>query len=240
MKHAIKGVYIDQRDIELFTYLFRAKVATYQQIHRDIYPDITANRAEQRVRLLENNRFLAVSRSRLILNGKRTVMLSKRGFEAFVKNGSEKRAEIKSDAILHDLDLGDIRQKFETSPKVTRYQTENEIQTWGNDERKLGCDALATIALATREIQVPLEYEKTQKVASRYERMVKKYYQSPDYPILFLLAESQSIIEIIQRVERRNYSWDKPKIFYALKHDFLQNRALKLQNFNGTVFDLLQ
>ena len=83
MKYQIKKIYIDQRDLDLFTYLFKMKIASYQQIHRDIYFDITANRAEQRVRLLEDNRLVEVSRNRLILNGKRIVALRKKGFEKF-------------------------------------------------------------------------------------------------------------------------------------------------------------
>lgn len=238
MIHKVRGIYIDERDLQLLRYLFTVKVATYQQIHRDIYPSISFDRTGQRIRALEDNGLVEIARSRLILGSKRTVSLRKRSFETLIRNGDEKRKEFKSDSIIHDIGLGDLRHSLRTRPKVVAYRTENEIQTWGGDERKLNSDAIATIALAKRNINVPIEYERTQKGKYRYEPLVKKYYSASDFPILFFITEEKHTIDLVQEIEKKFFDWEKPKIFYALKHELLQCETPRLQNGNGTAISL--
>ena len=238
MIHKVKGIYIDKRDLQLLRYLFAVKVATYQQINRDIYPGISFDRTSQRIRALEDNGLVEIARSRLILGSKRTVSLRKRSFEKLIRNGDEKRKEFKSDSIVHDIGLGDLRHLLQKSPKVVAYRTENEIQTWGGDERKLNSDAIVTIALAKRNISVPIEYERTQKGKARYGPLVKKYYSASDFPILFFVSEEQHTIDLVQEIEKKLFDWGKPKIFYALKHELLQSETPRFQNGNGTVISL--
>lgn len=236
----LEGIYIDQRDLELFPYLFAVKIATYEQIQRDIYPDISVGRVGQRIRVMEDNRLLSICRSRLILRGKRTVSLRKRGFDTFVKTGTEKRTELTSDAPLHDLVLGDIRHRFLASSRVSSYKTENEIQTWGGNERKLNSDALASVSLANGSISVPVEFERSQKRKKSYDRLVKQYYESDATPLVFLISEKQATIDAVVEAEKKLFNWDKPKFFYLLKSDFLAQDELKLRNSNGITINLMQ
>ena len=238
MNHKIKGIYIDKRDLQLFHYLFSVKAATYQQIHRDICQAISLDRTGQRLRSLEDNRFVEISLSRLVLGGKRIVNLRKKAFEKMICNGDEKRKEFKSDSLLHDIALGDIRYNFLKSSKIVDYQTENEIQTWGGEERRLNSDGIATIALPKRNIKAPIEFERTQKGKSRYSPMINKYYSASEFPIIFFISEEPHTIELVQNIEKELFKEESFKIFYALHQDILTNETLKLKNGNGTVISL--
>lgn len=240
MKLNLKGVHLDERDITLFSYLFAVKVASYEQIHRDIYSGISQDATGYRLRKIEDNGLIEIDRSRLILRGRRTVSLRKKGFDHFVKTGTEKRVEIASDAIIHDLILGDIRYKLRLSPKIVEYRTENEIQSWGNQERNLNSDALLTVLLASNTFQIPLEYERSQKEGSRYTRLVKHYYKESEYPLIFFVADCTRCILAVQNTEKELFKSDKPKFFYILKQDLLESDTIQLKNYHSAALNMLQ
>lgn len=232
MNLQIKGIYIDDRDIKLFSYLHAVKVATYEQIKRDIYPEICLDAVGHRIRKLEDNKFIEVGRNRLLLKGKRFVSLKKQSFDDFVRKGQELRIELKSDAMHHDLMLVDIRYKFLKSQKTIAYDTENEIQTWGIKNKHLNSDAIVTSLLGSEQFQIPIEYESSLKKADRYEPFLKKYYQESDLPLVLFIADSQSIINTVIKLEKELFNWDKPKFFYRLKQELLADDALMLLNCN--------
>jgi hypothetical protein len=76
MKLKIKGVYLTDIDIRLMRYLHAVKVATYEQIGRDIYPGYHPDSVGKRLRKLEDNRFISMQSNRPDLNCKRVVSLT--------------------------------------------------------------------------------------------------------------------------------------------------------------------
>ncbi|MFK7823318.1 MAG: hypothetical protein AB8G05_04120 [Oligoflexales bacterium] len=240
MKRKIKNIYMDNRDVELLHYLFKVKVASCQQIHRDIYNDICFGAAGNRIRRLQDNKFIEIGHNRLIHHGKRTVWLKKPGFEEFVRSGNEMRIELKSDSINHDLVLVDIRRKFLDAPTTKRYRTENEIQTWGGSEKQLNSDAIVSMQIQTVILDIPIEYERSPKLKQRFENMVKRYYQKSDYPLVFVLAETQAAIEAIKHCEQELFPRKKTKFFYSSVDELLSTESPKLFNCHGSFFDLMQ
>ncbi len=232
MKLKIHGMYLDDRDLQLFRYLHAVKVATYGQIHRDIYTSIGLDSVGGRIRKLEDNRLLEAGRSRLLLNGARTVSLTRRAFDNFVKKGEEIQIELKSDAIQHDLVLVDIRHRFSLFQRTLDYQTENQIQTWDLKNRSLNCDAMMLFQLRSTPIQIPIEYEASLKKEDRYEPFLKKYYQNSEFPLILLLADTQLILDKIVKLEKELFNWDKPKFFYQLKQNFFKNEVCHFENGN--------
>lgn len=232
MNLKIKGVYLTERDLKLMRYLHAVKVATYDQIARDAYSDYSLRGVGNRLRKLENNRFISSTGNRLLLHGKRIVSLTKLGFEQFVKRGDEFVNEFKSQAVKHDLALNDIRSRIVAKSQVRDYQTENEIKTWNARFRKLNSDALFTLDLGKGSFQIPLEYESSMKKTLRYEPIVKKYYQESTMPFVAYIADSQNILDKVSTIERKLYGWNKPKFFYRLKQDFLADEALHLENYD--------
>ena len=163
----LQGLYMSEKDLELLTFLHKVKVASYAQIGRDIYCGYHKDSVGKRLRKLEDNRLIHGGRNRLLCNGKKIVSLTKHGFDSFIKNGTEVRIELKSDAKQHDLVLVDIRHHFLKSAKTLRYATENQIQTYGfnSSERDiasfltLNSDAVIELKFSTSNILIPIEYE---------------------------------------------------------------------------------
>ncbi len=238
MSMKLSGVYISEKDIDLFRYLHAVKVATYEQIHRDVFTDISLGAAGNRIRKLEDIKLIEVGRNRVIVDGKRYVSLRKNTFEQFVRRGGELQLELKSDAIQHDLTLVDIRHLLMKSARFLGYQTENELQTWSIKYKHLNSDALATFRLGTEAFAIPVEYESSLKKADRYEPFVKKYYRAEDLPLVALVADSQDIIDTIIESERKLFNWEKPKFFYKLKQKLFEDESLSFENCNQAVLSL--
>lgn len=232
MKHKRRGVELNAKDFLLFRYLHAVKIATYDQIARDIYTDYSLASVGNRIRKLEDNRLIATSSYRLLLHGKRTVCLAKHTFERFVKKGTEYQVELKSDAVHHDLALVDIRSQFLKSKKLAMYQTENEIQTWGGPCRNLNYDALFTAKLGSDAHHLAVEYEGSMKKEDRYEPFLRKYYNNYEIVLVLFVAETSSIVEKVMKLEKELFDSEKPKFCYRVLQDFLQDDALRFENFN--------
>ncbi|MFK7824171.1 MAG: hypothetical protein AB8G05_08440 [Oligoflexales bacterium] len=239
MKQQIMGMYLDERDILLFKYLHAVKAATYEQITRDVFSDITQESLGNRIRKLEDNRLVQIQRSRLLLKGKRIVSNTKKSFENFVRRGNEKRIEIKSDSVHHDVALVDIRHSLLNSNKTKYYTTENEIQTWGTNEAcRLNSDAIVTTIIQSEAVELPIEYECTLKMERRYDDFLKKYYNSDIYPLILFISDSQSICNKVMGIERELFSSDQPKFFYQVSNLLLKNESLQFKNYHNAILTL--
>ena len=172
------------------------------------------------------------------MRGKRVVNLTVKGFNLFVKNGEEKREELKSNSVEHDLCLVDIRHKLLKQEKIKMYFTENEIQTWGSTLYKEGCvdfvdlrpDAIVDMQTPSGTVKVPLEYDAHHKSRDRYTAFVDKYYNRNDVAIVFMVCEQEQIMETIKDIEEKRDISDRPKFFYALKTDLLRSDTATFVN----------
>ena len=233
-----KGVFITERDMRFFRYLHSVKVVTYKQAFRDMYSDYSYKGAENRIRKLEDNRFIRGCRFRTLLNGKRVISLSNKAFNLFVKNGLEQRVELESDSVLHDLDLGDIRSSFLKLNRVQMYLTENELQTWGhsiNDSAystfvSLNSDAVVDFKFLKCNLKIPLEYDKTHKASYRYEKILHKYYTRDDIHIVLYVCKNKKMMNQLMEAEKKIFKQEMPKFFYILKSNILKNNSFLFLN----------
>jgi hypothetical protein len=235
----IKDMYVSEQDIKLLSYLHAVKVATYQQIQRDIYPTYHLHSVCNRIYRLEANDFVQGFRRRLDAEGKRYISLTKNGFKSFVANGDERRIELQSEAVNHDLALVDIRSHLMKASKVCKVITENELQTWPDilletpafNLRYLNSDAVVEADFSSK-IFFPLEYEASAKSKVRYEALLKRYYHRyRDFLVLYV-CETNEILRKVSRLERQLYPGDKPLFFYALRQNLLADESCSFRNFN--------
>jgi hypothetical protein len=238
MKLQAKGIEFTDRDIDFFRYLHSVKVATYEQIQRDIYIGYKVDSVGKRLRRFENNGFLKTNRARTLLGGRVLVTITKKGFTSFVKDGLERRIELKSDAVLHDISLVDLRYRLIKQQRIKKYLTENVLQTWGyilDDYRysnlvELNSDALIDIEFPRATLKVPFEYDACQKAANRYEDVFSKYYRRDDVQIVLYVCKKESTMNQLMKLEKKELKSNQPKFFYALKQDILENEVSKFKN----------
>lgn len=241
MELKLKNMVLKPEDKSLMAYLHSVKVATYEQIKKEIYPDYHIRSVCNRIYRLENNKLVQGLCNRSIQNGERLISLTKKGFKHFVSNGEEERIELKSDATTHDLGLVNIRSLFKRFHEVENYYTENEIQTWGRNGYeyslsnfvKFNSDAIVHLKKEDLSLLVPLEYEITQKVANRISDMVKCYYRDSEVVLVFFLSHENHILNAVKNEEIKIFKGDKSKFFYSLLHKNISCDSLVLETVKG-------
>lgn len=240
-------MHITKQDLELLHFLHSVKVATYKQIHRDVYPEKSLKTVYNKVAQISKYKLISSTYDRLGTPVEKVMSLSKHGFKKFVASGNESRIELKSDSLNHDLGLVDIRYLLMNLQKTISYYTENEIQTWWpksddalkNELFKLQSDGLAKLSFSKGNLWAAIEYESTEKSGVRYESIVKKYYRTSDVPLVLYICDDERTLEQIKLAENNIYKGEYPKIFYQVKQklyacDNIQfiNRDQKLLDFD--------
>jgi len=240
MQPKIKGVVIKEVDKKLFKYLHAVKVATYKQITRDIYQEYKLKSVVNRLNKLEDNKLIAGYRSRQ-LNNCKVVHLTNTGFKMFVCNEESKFVKLKSESVLHDLDLVDIRYNLLKSPRICSYYTENQLQAWGSylHDGKLSpllgmnFDGVVEIQFKKSVMFIPVEYEKYEKYSLRYEVRLKKLHSSDEVPIIFYVCKTKEILNRLWYLERKLLKGRKPKLFLKLLTEFKEDKSLVFTNCNN-------
>lgn len=235
---------IQIRDIEkkLFSYLFLNKVATSNQIQRDIYPNISHQALYKRLNLLIESSYLTANYHKELC-GRLVYSLTKKSFEDFVigKSSKEFREQLKSNSILHDLDLVDIRSKFKGFKMVDGYYTENLIRSGvelGNNEsikefKNFNFDAIIKINKVDKNHILALEYERSIKYASRYQEYFKKVYSRQEISAILYICGNQKTLDKIQSLEKAMIQNHWPKVFYTSLNDILKNTAATFINLKN-------
>lgn len=248
MTAILKRMNFNEQDKNLIHYLHEVKVATYEQIKRDIYPDYHFKSVCNRIYRLENNHLVHGWCDRVIGKGCRLISLTKQGFSRFVAKGLEKRIELNSDAIKHDLRLGDIRYRLKRASKVLDYHSENQLQTWpiGVYDVKVGrlanlnCDAVVSVRFPDDTLHLPLEYGASSKSDRRYEPLVKRYYARDDVPAVLYVCENETVLNKISRIETELFPSDQPKFFFKHVSDLFEDETMSFGNCHNFPLKLNQ
>lgn len=232
------GIELGELDFQLFDYLHSVKVATFNQIRRDIYKNHTLKSVANRMRLMENARLVNGNVNRMLRGKEKYLSLTRQAFDRFVAKKFEKRIELRSDAVNHDLSLVDIRSRFLRSSAIIDYVTENEIQTWNlfdRDERyslfsNLNSDAIVKTQIGGVEACIPIEYDRCSKTNLLYESFLKKYYDREEVYIVLFVAETEAIQNQLMSVERNLNMKKNPKFFYTTLQQLLSSDTLSFLN----------
>lgn len=238
------GFWSTPADKKLFRYLHEAKVATVEQINRDIYRHPKINTVYCRLLLLQKLGFVR-SCHHHALGKKKIVSLTEKGFREFVSDGSERAVELKSQALLHDLALVDVRFHLLKSRKVSRFYSENELKTWNtywlsDDFTKfidVRCDAVVSVCLDGGNALFAVELEAIQKNRERSQEIIAKYYQSSLIPAVLFICGDKAVLDLFLELESSHLSSHdgrkSGKFFYILLDNLLQGPSLVFTDVFG-------
>lgn len=234
-----KTVAITETDEKLFRYLYGFKVATADQLKRDIYTSYSKRSINRRVSKLIKFGFLEISR-RETTRSQRVVSITPWTFKNYIETGSEQRMELKSAMIDHDLDLLDIAAILKRSKQVLEYYPENIIKAHSVPKldqhtflNNIHPDALLKVKVKNGTFMLPLEYENSRKYMSRYEELFSRYYGHRDIPAILYICNSENLLRRIQKIEAKVLAGQKPKFCYKLFSELKQDRSLKFSTLNG-------
>lgn|GEM_PF-1582085 len=236
-----KTVVINERDRELFNYLYEVKVATQEQISRDVYKGVTKTVVYRRLKKLIHMKYLKRS---LYFNGTRAISaysLSKTGLRVFIFNNKSDEYAIKrclSDSIEHDIILNDIRQRLLSCDEVKDYYSENVLASNASiveDKKfkgfkKMHSDGMIFLQKGDEVFHLAVEYEHTLKYAKRYERLFFDYRFESDITAILYICRDKKVLKRVKEAELKETKGENQKTFFALVDDILAAKgALKFK-----------
>jgi len=242
---------IEIREIErrLFLYLYESKVATNQQIRRDIYPHLTKKAITNRLSRLMKHRYVVGERKGSVL-GRLVYSLGKRAYGEYIKPlGASPRKELSSAFVSHDLNLVDVRWHLQASRIVKNYFTENAVKSGevvpflkhSDAFGELQPDAIVEMELAGDTFRLPLEYEASQKFHFRYDNLFRRYYDSGSIPAVLYVCANSSLLNYVRSIEKRPSNEERFKFYYSDYSDWdgAQNIAFHNKTGDQIVFPTL-
>lgn len=243
------GLVFTKRHQALIHYLFRNKVATYKQIHEDLFADVKKSVVSRHLgKLLKDKR---VTKSLFSLKGKftQTYALDERSadFLDFCNQEEMARHQIQSGTVEHDLHLVDLRRRFIKSPSVLAYHSENEMQClpeYRKDLRfapfiELKSDAVIEVPLKKGPTLVPVELELSQKVMSRYEEKISDYYKWPEIRGVLFISGTRGIEEMVRHCEQEKKAEGSSKFFFtSLQEVMAAEKEVTFTSISGEKFIL--
>lgn len=150
--------------------------------------------------------------------------LTKSGLQEVMQLGSIHcpDLQIKSNTPLHDITLSEIRFLFSKILDCQLFVTENLIRAKILETdypdllifRSLRSDAAALIQLSESQEWFAVEYERNQKSEGRYIEKFKKWYQSEDLFSVLVIAENDSLIRQLIKIDAKTYPNMPRKILY--------------------------
>ena len=181
MGHEKFWIEITDRDRLLFKELFENRVMSVDQIRTDIFSKVSQQAISRRLVKLTEYAFierrticdLGGSKLSVYLNTQKAIK------KMCGEYGHRITSELcKSDSVEHDLRLVDLRRRFMTMKCVTKYHTENVLQSChefsdSEDIRPFvihNTDAVLEIEKNGKKITIGLEFENSEKAFERYTK----------------------------------------------------------------------
>ena len=240
---------LTERDLNIFQFFYEQKVATLNQVGRKFFSGKQKQAAHKRLSRLNSGGY--IDRAGVIHRKKLTVAyrLKVKGFEALAPYYRYRvvSPRLKSDSASHDLGLVDVRDRMEPTEMVEKFVTENMLQTCeelalekGFDAcARLNSDAALVVRMRTGVFQVALEYEVSDKAASRYDSKLVEYYLSPSIASVLYLCGNARIENLIYQADVRMRQKSESKV-YCCRVQVIHNAnaPMVFRNQAGGTFQL--
>lgn len=240
-----RSLFLTERDLDLFKYIFEAKIVNLRQIQRDIFQNISSKTVHRRVLKLLKAGYL--ESKGVSINSK--LQFVYRVTDKAVSRIQEKskftidREILKSDSIEHDLRLNDIRHTFMSLSSCTQYLSENALNCY-KEVRERDCfrcftelraDGALNFNLKNESVWSSLEYDRFSKDLSRYRQKIKDYYDQEEIKNVLYLCEKSSIMNALLKIDSDICKYHDSKFFFSTTEEFLLSKGeVFFVNHEGT------
>ena len=238
-----------EKEQNILHYLFKTKVATFGQIHRNLFGGMAKSGVSRRLqRLLKQD---LIQKGFTDFKGKSTQVfcLEPQTVDFLFSEDCDPvgRYQAQSGTAEHDLILADLRIQFLKFEPVRKYWTENELQCLkecAEDPKllpfiHLRSDAVLELVSDGEKMVAPLECEVSRKANSRYEEKIRKYYERENTLCVLFISGSPLIQKAVMETERTIVGEARPKFYYALLENALKDeKKIEFTNLRGGKFIL--
>ncbi|MCI5072643.1 hypothetical protein MRY82_06875 [bacterium] len=245
-----KGCLINARDIQIFEYLFEHRVALLEHIAQNIFTNIAYQTVVNRLNKLSHYSWLDKKPINHYGQYKNVYSISKKAFAHYIDSEwyDFSYTQLKSDSILHDLKLIEVKQKLCSLNTVVQIESENHLHKKSiHDPSKvrsgfsrLRSDAAIHFNFGTGKIQtVPLELELSQKSKKQCHKKILDYYTLTSYPLILYIHSSPAIRNQMELSETKVTTNQNSRLYFCTLDNVLShNGTVKFKNQKGKVLTL--
>lgn len=228
--------------LRVLAFLAEQKIATANQIEKYCFVDASNGYMWKLLNNLRKAKLIEAKELRF--PGKRKTSgfyLSKLGLRELKEQSQMENEDfqIASNSPYHDVILGDLRIVFSQIQECRYFLTENLIRSKviENDLpemsvfRSYRCDSAVLMKVNNQNLWLSLEYERSQKSYSRYVQRIKNWYLAENLTGILLVAENDSLIQMMNKIDLATLPNLQRKILYISKDQILSANK-KVQFFN--------
>lgn len=236
---------ITDRDRVLFDYLISNKVATVEQIQRDV---LRTHKRYVYIRLGQLARAGMIRRQATYQN--RAISYYSIGKMATRDQPFERRdlgsVKFKSDSPIHDMVLVDIRHSLVGYEQVDQYITENDIQLQIADPgfpvkelASIRSDAAFRLRRNGKMHHIAVEFENHHQNRGRYEHKFHQYHHEMKVSLVLYIVSSERIKNKMIQIDKDICPLAQSRLFFCTLEKVLSRpTTLVFENFRSAAFVL--
>lgn len=203
---------LQERDKKLLQFLFVTRVSSYQQIRARYFSGQHPTIADRRIRLLAKNRLVRTFPTDLSGKTVRALSLTENGWEQIKHRWPVHydNPHFKSESVNHDIRLGDAVSRFLKLKTLSRYLSENMLQsssTFASHSVLSGLvhaqsdGALEMKDPAGRVYTFAVEFEISLKAKERYRHKLSTYYAMNAIDGVLYICGGHEITDCLSKID---------------------------------------
>src|SRR3989338_5754125 len=196
----MKTIRVQDRDREIFRFIYESLYVTIPQVHRAVFKDLDPITATVRLFQLHHGEYLKKLKygcTLLKLTRKALNEISDQEYYVIDKNRYV-RQKVRTHQIGHDLGVIDAKIILKESPIISNWVPSLDLFSYQykefyDDKIPKIPDAVFDLKVGDKILKVALEYEMTQKESRRYRMILERYYTAKNVDLLFYIVSTSQL-----------------------------------------------
>ena len=195
----MKTIRIQNRDREIFRFIYENLYVTIPQVHRAVFKDRDPITSTVRLFQLHHGEYL-----KKLKYGRTLLKLTRRALNEildtpfYINKNRYVRQKVRTYQIGHDLGVIDAKIILKESPIISNWVPALDLfsyqykEFYGDRIPKIP-DAVFDLKVGDKILKTALEYEMTQKESMRYRMILERYYTAKKVDLLLYIARTSQL-----------------------------------------------
>ena len=195
----MKTIRIQNRDREIFRFIYENLYVTILQVHRAVFKDRDPITATVRLFQLHHGEYL-----KKLKYGRTLLKLTRRALNEildtpfYINADRYVKQKVRGQQIRHDLGVIDTKIILKESPIISNWVPALDLFSYQykefyDDKIPKIPDAVFDLKVGDKILKVALEYELTQKESRRYRMILERYYTAKKVDLLFYIVRTSQL-----------------------------------------------
>src|SRR3989338_2085495 len=195
----MKTIRIQNRDREIFRFIYENLYVTILQVHRAVFKDRDPITATVRLFQLHHGEYL-----KKLKYGRTLLKLTRRALNEildtpfYINADRYVKQKVRGQQIRHDLGVIDTKIILKESPIISNWVAALDLfsykyKEFHDDKIPKIPDTVFDLRVGDKILKVALEYEMTQKESRRYRMILERYYTAKKVDLLFYIVRTSQL-----------------------------------------------